>query len=83
MSLRSFLIEFDTEENIPSVCAVTARDESDALTLIRDTYRPEGVLPDPTTMEQHTPEAIQSRIGRFDFGMPVTRGVWYPHIDNP
>jgi hypothetical protein len=47
------------------------------------TYRPGGGVPKPIVVEALTPEEIHARTGQFDFGVPVLRGIWYPHVDNP
>jgi len=83
--LRSFLVaDFGVSGcRLPFACAVSAYDEEDALDQIRATYAPNDDLPRPGTVEELSPEAIQQRIGNFDFGVPVTRGIWYPHLSNP
>lgn len=80
VSLQSFLIHLARTERVPTVCAVTALDEADAVTLVRDAY---GTDADPVSIEALPPVTIQERIGPFDFGVPVVRGIWYPHINNP
>lgn len=84
-SLRSYLVtDFDVSGCwMPFACAVSAYSETDALELLRATYAPEGDLPRPGTVEELTAEEIQRRIGNYDFGVPVVRGVWYPHLSNP
>jgi hypothetical protein len=84
-TLRTFLItDFgDSERWRPLACAVTAYDENDALELVRVVYPPDGDQPPRDSIEELTPEAIQNRIGHFDFGIPVVRGVWFPHLTNP
>jgi hypothetical protein len=83
VSLRSFLIDFGNAERLPHLCAVTAQDDADALTLVRDAYRPGGEVPKPVSVEMLPPAEIQERIGSLDFGVPVARGIWYPHINDP
>ncbi len=68
---------------MPFACAVSAYDVDDALEFVREVYAPDGALPRPGSVEELSPEAIQQRIGNFDFGVPVVRGIWYPHLSNP
>lgn len=84
MALRSFLFSFLSQEvRLPLSCAVTAFDEEDALSLVQETYCPGVALPGPTEAEELSPAQIQARIGNVDFGVPVVRGIWYPHLNNP
>lgn len=83
VTLRSFLVEFGDSPRLPRVCAVTAYDERDALALIRNVYSPDAELPEPVILLALAPAEILARIGTFDFGVPVLRGIWYPHLDNP
>lgn len=80
VALQSFLIDFGDVERVPNLCAVTATDENDALALVRGAY---GQAPSPVSIEALSAAAIQDRIGHFDFGVPVVRGIWFPHISNP
>ena len=84
-TLRTYLIaDFDVRGcQMPFACAVSAYDEDDALDLVRATYAPDRDLPRPGSVEELSPEEIQRRIGNFDFGVPVVRGIWYPHVSNP
>ena len=87
MSLRSFWIEWTTETGVrlPLGCAVTAFDLDDALEQIRSVYSPnDAPLPTPTSVREGvTPDDVEAQVGRRDFGVPVVRGIWYPHLDNP
>ena len=84
VTLRSFLFRFVSEEvRLPLSCAVTAFDEADALGLVRDTYCPGAELPSPDESEELSPAVIQERIANVDYGVPVVRGIWYPHLNNP
>ena len=84
MTLRTFLItDFGVSGcQMPFACAVTAYDEGDAVELIRVTYVPDGELR-PGSIEELEPQEILNRIGHFDFGVPVVRGIWYPHLTSP
>ena len=68
---------------LPLSWAVTAFDEADALGLVRDTYCPGAELPSPDESEELSPAVIQERIANVDYGVPVVRGIWYPHLNNP
>lgn len=83
--LRTFLIaDFDVSGcHMPFACAVSAYDQEDAVELVRATYAPESGLPRPGSIEELSAEEIQRRIGNADFGVPVVRGIWYPHANNP
>lgn len=83
VSLRSFLITSDHADRLPVCSAVTALDEDDALELLRAVYRSDEVLPQTLVVEELSPDEIQARIGNFDYGIPVVRGIWYPHLANP
>ncbi len=87
MALRSFLIRFATDGTgcrFPSACAVTAYDEQDALGLVRSSYAKDGELPPVSEMQVGvTFEEVAAQIGNADYGVPVVRGIWYPHLDNP
>ena len=84
VGLRSFLITSDNVERFPACWAVTPLDEDDALELLRAVYPPpDGLLPQMLVVEELSPKEIHGRIGNFDYGVPVVRGVWYPHLDNP
>lgn len=50
---------------------------------MRSVYEPDGALPDSLAIDELSPEEIQARIGNFDFGVPVVRGIWYPHLGDP
>ena len=71
------------EVRLPFACAATAFDEPDALSLVQETYCPGVPLPAPTEAEELNPEEILARLGNYDFGVPVVRGIWYPHLNNP
>jgi hypothetical protein len=81
--LRTFLVTDFRSPEMPFACAVSAYDQDDALDLVRATYAPDRDLPRHWSIEELTPEEIQRRIGNFDFGVPVVRGIWYPHLNNP
>jgi len=84
VTLRSFYLTDFGESGcwMPFACAVTAYDERDALEMVGAVYSPTS-LPTPGVVEELTPEEIMRRIGHFDFGVPVVRGVWYPHVNTP
>ena len=78
------MADFDAKGcRVPFACAVSAYSEDDALDLLRATYAPDGDLPQPGTIAELPPAEIQKRIGSADFGVPVVRGIWYPHVGNP
>jgi hypothetical protein len=85
--MHGFWIEWRTETGVrlPIGCAVTAYDLDDALEQIRAVYAPEvDSLPAPTSIQEGvTFEEVEAQIGRADFGVPVLRGIWYPHLENP
>ena len=83
VSLQSFLITSRGDEHFPGWSAVTAYDDADALGLLQAAYRPGGSLPARLVVEELSPAEIQLRIGNFDYGVPVVRGIWYPHTTNP
>lgn len=83
VSLRSFLITSGRGERLPAWCAVTALDEEDALELVRSVFGPDGDWSQTVAVEELGPDEIQERIGNLDYGVPVVRGICYPHLDNP
>jgi hypothetical protein len=87
VALRSYLIRINDDGGgcrFPVACAVTAHDEADALALVRETYCHEHhALPAVTVQEGVTFEEVVQQIGDADYGVPVVRGIWYPHLSNP
>jgi hypothetical protein len=85
--LRSFWVEWTspTPERLPLGCAVTAWDLDDALEQIRSVYCPTASeVSQPTLVEEDiTVEGVATRVGWVDIGVPLLRGIWYPHLDNP
>jgi hypothetical protein len=79
VAFHTFLI-FKGELGSPLSWAVTATDSDDALTLIDPYYSGD---PSDLTIVEMSPEEIQSHIPRGDFGMPLVRGIWSPHFDDP
>ena len=87
MSLQSYLVRFAGHGSgcwVPLAVAVTARDEQDALDLIRATYAQGSDLPPVAEMQVGvTFDDVAAQVGKADYGGPVVRGIWYPHLDNP
>lgn len=85
MGLRTYLVTSAPGHGcrVPAWCAVTAFDADDAVELVRSVYAPDDLLPLSVEVEDLSPKEIQSRIGNSDFGVPVLRGIWYPHVDDP
>jgi hypothetical protein len=73
---------------LPWACGVTAFDEEDALhqlaDLFPDGYRRHRARRRLEDVDLSDLAAELQRRGRsFDFGIPLSRGVWYPHVANP
>jgi hypothetical protein len=83
----AYLIEFaPPSRDVPWLCAVTAYDADDAMSLVAAAFRPDGSsLPEVTeVLEGVTFDDVKERVGAHGgFGVPVVRGIWYPHIENP
>lgn len=83
VTLRSFLIQSHSGGRFPRLCAVTASDPEDALGLFKATYSRDGLVSQALAIDELSPAEIQRRIGNADFGIPIVRGIWYPHLENP
>lgn len=95
--LHRYWFEFEPEESngprtldcrMPWACGVTGHDEADALRLVEEHF-PGGLTThrirrrvedvDVTTVASEVAE----KMSPVDFGVPMVRGIWYPHLGNP
>jgi hypothetical protein len=88
VSLQAFWFEFGPDDrygcNLPFACGVTAASEAEALALVANQFIGGQPLPPRRrTIENLSLDEIESRWGQLDFGVPVVRGIWFPHVQNP
>lgn len=95
--LHRYWFEFEPKESnarrtldcrMPWACGVTGHDEVDALRQVEEQF-PGGLTThmirrriedvDVTTLASEVAE----KMSPVDFGVPVGRGIWYPHLRNP
>lgn len=73
---------------LPWACGVTAFDERDALDQVAELF-PDGLARHQVRRRLEDVDVsdlaaeLESRGRSFDFGVPLVRGVWYPHVRNP
>ena len=95
--LRRYWFEFESKQprgprdlvcTMPWACGVTGHDEADALRHIEalwpgglDSYAIRRRIEDLDVSDLAT--EVAAKMAPVDFGVPVVRGIWYPHLTNP